>query len=326
MHNNVSEKPNNVSNFSDLAHEWLLYKSGLIKESTYNKYTFLLEKYIMPEFSTMSISEISTDSVNKNMHQIYENHKNDFSYNYFKTIFFVIKSIIMYGIKMKYFAPIDFTLKISDDSSNKNINVLSKTQEKNIVTELTQKKNPNNLGILLSLYTGMKLGEICALSVNDINIYDHTIVVSKTVQRLRSSEEKMSKLVVSTPKSKSTNRVIPLPDFLYKIILDYSIDLFEKDRYILTNSLTPYEPRTLQYAFERVVKKCGYSNLNFHCLRNTFATKCIAEGFDIKTLSEILGHTNASFTMEMYSHSSLELKKQQMNLLNDSWNSLDIKN
>lgn len=324
MNSQGEKKAFNTGDFEDLAKEWLLYKSYLVKDSTYNKYKFLLKKYIMPEFESIRVSDISTSLINKKMLRIYEKSKNNLSDTSFKSVFFILKAIILYGVKLEYFPPVHFTFKISGGSSQKEVNVLDKIQEKKIVTELTKEKNANNLGILLSLYTGMRLGEICALTINDINLENHTIAVSKTVQRLRGSKENATKLVISEPKSKKSNRVIPLPEFLYKIVLDYNIDLNKKERYLLSYDEKPYEPRTLQYAFERIVKKCDYEDLNFHCLRHTFATKCVAEGFDIKTLSEILGHSNVAFTMDRYVHSNLDLKKKQMDKLNDSWILLDI--
>lgn len=105
-------------------------------------------------------------------------------------------------------------------------------------------------------------------------------------------------------------------------MLSYSIEQLPESHFILSKSTTPYEPRTLQYAFHRIMSKCGYSGFHFHCLRHTFATKCVQAGFDIKTLSEILGHSSVSFTMNRYVHSGIEEKRKQMDLLNKKWNDL----
>ena len=73
--------------------------------------------------------------------------------------------------------------------------------------------------------------------------------------------------------------------------------------------------RSYQYMFEKLTEKVGVRKLNFHALRHTFATRAIESGMDIKTLSEILGHKNASITLNRYAHSMLEHKIQVMQKL-----------
>lgn len=170
------------------------------------------------------------------------------------------------------------------------------------------------MGILLCLYTGMRIGELCALKWNDIDVEEEIIHINRTVQRL-DTEEKKSALIVSYPKSRSSVRNIPIP----KCILDVLLSFYAYENstaYIFTGKENvPAEPRTFQYRYRKYLEKAGVKYRKFHTLRHTFATRCIHCGIDIKTLSEILGHSNVKITLEYYCHTTMEQKKKQMNRL-----------
>ena len=144
------------------------------------------------------------------------------------------------------------------------------------------------------------------------------ISIKRTVQRIRvASGQRKTKLWVGTPKSKSSIRTIPIPDFLMSALYALSAQSCS-DAYVLTQTDEPLDPRTLQYYFNKVTISCGIGKINYHILRHTFATNCVALGFDIKTLSEILGHSNVSITLNKYVHPSIQQKTIQMAY----WNSI----
>lgn len=163
----------------------------------------------------------------------------------------------------------------------------------------------------------MKRGGLCALRWEDISLQEQTIRIHQTLQRVqdKSNGLQKTKIVITTPKSASSIRTIPLPDNLVKILKNYkAVD----SGYFLTNSLDRFiEPRTMQYRFKTVLKNSSVEPANFHSLRHTFATRCIELGFDVKSLSEILGHASVNITMNRYVHPSLELKKQNMQRLTE---------
>lgn len=174
-----------------------------------------------------------------------------------------------------------------------------------------------NLGILICLYTGIRVGELCALTWEKISFSDKTICICQTMQRIqkRTSENKKTHIIIAAPKSSSANRVIPIPNTLLKILSQYPM---EKTGYFLSGSLSEVvEPRRIQYRFHKILKKCGIDRKNFHVLRHTFATRCVEANIDIKTLSEILGHSSVSITMNRYVHPSLSLKRNSMEKLAD---------
>lgn len=168
---------------------------------------------------------------------------------------------------------------------------------------------------MLCLFTGMRVGEICALKWEDISFQEKSIYVHKTMQRLqipRSTSQK-THIIVTSPKSKCSIRTIPIPDNLVQLI---QREFPNRQGYVLASPDEEYiEPRTMQNYFCYVQRQCGLTPVNFHALRHTFATRCIELGFDVKSLSEILGHASVNITMNRYVHPSMELKQQNMQKL-----------
>lgn len=187
--------------------------------------------------------------------------------------------------------------------------VLSPEEEQILSTYLIREIDNCKFSILLALYTGMRIGELCALQWSDIT--EEAIHVNKTLQRLR-SEKGHTAVMISDPKSHSSNRKIPLPTFLKPYIDQFR----QQEGYVLSNRTgSYYEPRLLQNKFRKIIKECGLEQVNFHALRHTFATRCIESGFDVKSLSEILGHSDVKTTLNRYVHSSFAFKQQNMQKL-----------
>ncbi len=185
--------------------------------------------------------------------------------------------------------------------------VLSIDEQRILEKYLYSDINNYKMGILLALYTGMRVGELCALQWDDIK--ESTIIINKTVQRLKQNGKTV--LEITEPKTRTSNRKIPVPDFLTPTLNQY-----RSSGAVLKNRKgKPVEPRLMQLTFEKYVNDCGLPKTNFHALRHTFATRCVEAGFDIKSLSEILGHTDVKTTLNKYVHSSLAQKQKNMDLL-----------
>ena len=162
----------------------------------------------------------------------------------------------------------------------------------------------------LSLFTGLRIGELCALKWKDVDLSNKTVSISKTIQRIRTDFG--TKLVITEPKSNSSVREIPVPECIMPILKKFSAD---KECYLLSGTSKPVEPRVMQYRFQKLLKKAKLPSIHFHALRHMFATNCVEMGFDVKSLSEILGHSGVEITLNRYVHSSLERKKQFMKKL-----------
>ncbi|MFR0985310.1 MAG: site-specific integrase [Frisingicoccus sp.] len=192
---------------------------------------------------------------------------------------------------------------------------MSRKEQEKLCQYLYSDLNACNIGILISLFTGLRVGEICALRWEDISISEQTIHICRTMQRIqdKSGKNGRTKIVVTTPKSPCSIRTIPIPEELMQILISFQTS---RTGYFLTGSCQKYmEPRTMQNRFKAALKNCSVSNANYHALRHTFATRCVELGFDVKSLSEILGHANVNITMNRYVHPSMELKKANMQRL-----------
>ncbi len=168
----------------------------------------------------------------------------------------------------------------------------------------------------MALFTGLRIGEICALRWGDISLPDKALHVRFTMQRIQNINGEgrtKTKVTISPPKTDTSARIIPLPDFL--------VELCRKrfntntSAFILTGTEFYMEPRVLQYRFKNYANACELDGIHFHTIRHTFATRCVEVGFEIKSLSEILGHSSIKITLDRYVHSSMELKRENMNKL-----------
>lgn len=302
--------------FEELCIVWLNQKQIRLKYSSTAKYAYLFHDYIFPEFGKLTFPEINLIRIEQGMANIYESCKTESaSPSLMKSILYLINAVLNYGSRLGYFIPIKAIFELPRMEKAR-IQTLNFTQEKSLVSYLMEHKNSNSLGIMISLLTGIRLGEVCSLKVEDIDMEKSIIYVRTTVQRLKSTTPGCkTELIVTTPKSRNSYREIPFPALLHNYLRIYGIQRMEAEEYILSCCNIPYEPRTLQYGFAATLKKCGIEHMNYHCLRHTFATNCIKAGFDVKTLSELLGHTSVNFTLNRYVHSDIEFKRKQMNLL-----------
>lgn len=296
----------------ELFSEWLSVVQLRVKESTYANYRMKVEKHILPVFSGLTYSTLSAQLVHEFIGKKLEC---GLSPKYVSDIIVVLKSMAKYAsIQHGYYNPLNnITMP---KPHKKDLTLLSEFEQKNFQKYISNNINFTKIGIMLSYYTGLRIGEVCGLKWSDIDFKNHTLTIKRTVQRImKKNGSKSTELIISSPKSKTSERTIPLPNFLYKILVDYKMD---KNAYILSGSTKIIEPRTMQYRFKSMLKKAGMPSVNYHCLRHMFATNCVKFGFDIKTLSEILGHSNVEITLNRYVHSSMERKIICMNLISQT--------
>ena len=195
----------------------------------------------------------------------------------------------------------------------KEMRVFSKEEQKQLLAHITANMDIYKFGILLTLYTGLRIGELCALRWDDLG--DDCIMVRRTIQRLQRQDSNATELHIGEPKTPSSIRKIPIPSFLKDIIQAFRQKSQGKEYLLATDRVPLAEPRIMQIKFKQCMQDIGLQDATFHTLRHTFATRCVECGFEIKSLSEILGHTNVQTTLNRYVHSSFELKVDNMEKL-----------
>ena len=235
------------------------------------------------------------------------NGKGGLSAKSVRDILTVYRSIERYAYREYGIRESNFTMPKTEQHYT---DVLTAAERRSLENYLINNMNLTNLAVLLCLFTGLRIGELCGLKWEDIDFATNTLSVKRTVQRITKNGK--SPVIIGSPKSRTSVRVVPIPAFLMTLLNDYkSFGGF----YIITNTVKPTEPRTMQNRFKSILKSCGIRNVNFHLLRHTYATVCIEKGFDPKTLSELLGHADAAITLNRYVHSSMEIKKNYVSRL-----------
>jgi len=301
--------------------KWLKDKTTKLKESSYAKYFNLVKNHIKPSLGHMVLSNINNSTVSAFVAERFikgrVNTRGGLSGKTIKDIVTLIKSVLRYA-KNEGFLPEEKVINLTYPKQKaKEMRVLTKEEqimfEKYLRTDIDESK----LGVLLCLYTGLRVGEVCALTWSDIALDNHTLTVSRTVQRVQNMGEAASaktNVLITTPKSVYSNRIIPVPECLISILESFKPAL--SNAYVLTGKMECYiEPRTYQNRFKSYIAASGIRDANFHSTRHTFATRCVELGFEIKSLSEILGHSNVNLTLNRYVHPSFDMKRSNMNKL-----------
>ena len=196
-----------------------------------------------------------------------------------------------------------------------NVQILSKTEQKKLEQVLLGSDEPLALGILLTLYSGLRIGELCALQWKNINLDDKCLNIIKTAIRIRDvmpDASKKTKVIIDRPKKESSVRLIPIVPFLAERLEKYQRS---EERYLLTGTESCMEPRVCLAKYKKILQQANLRDYTFHTLRHTFATRCVENGFDPKSLSEILGHASVSTTLRRYVHPSMESKRKQIERL-----------
>lgn len=299
--------------FAYYCDRWLESGRGRLKESTRVKYNTIVEKHIKPELGgcyplsfTDGIAERFTNRL------LFEE---ELSPKTVRDILSVLRSILKYTARQ--FPGVFPQVEIPyPRDSRRETRVLTREEQASFTEFLLEDTDPCKFGVLLALLTGIRIGELCALRWENISLRENTVQITATMQRLADTDperEARTKIVIGSPKSESSRRTIPLTDSLAELCR--RMDPHDPDAYVLTGTKTYMEPRTLQYRLERYTESCGLEDVHFHTLRHTFATRCVEVGFEIKSLSEILGHANTGVTLNRYVHASMELKRDNMNKL-----------
>ncbi len=298
--------------FAFFCEEWLRLERGRVKDSTYVKYNAILTKHIIPKLGGCAPSGISTPLVERFKRGLLDE---GLSAKTVRDILAVLQSVLRHMTKQ---CPGPFTAaEVSYPRElQKEARVLSIEEQRRFATYLRADMDECKFGILLALSTGLRIGELCALRWRDVSLQDRTIRVVATMQRLQDLDGSgggKTKVVIGSPKTDSSARTIPLMDSAVDLCAQF--DPHCPAAFLLTGTERYMEPRQVQKRLAKYTAACGIEGVHFHSIRHTFATRCVEVGFEIKTLSEILGHANTSITLNRYVHSSMDLKRTNMEKL-----------
>lgn len=312
MGESVSVK-NAKKRISGLSDEWIQANKNRIKESSYVKYCGILEKYIKPKLGGYYLQGLTSELIDGFAEELLQ--KDGLSPKTVKDILVVLHSMIVYG-ERQYPGAFPIIHINYPKTVKKEMRVLTRSEQNRFVEYLLQDMDSCKFGILLALLTGMRIGELCALRWEDISLENQVIHIKATMQRLKDVNgggSGKTKVTIGTPKSETSVRVIPMTE----LAATFCVQMQTKCRvaFVLTGNERYMEPRTLQYRLKKYTEECGLEGVHFHTLRHTFATRCVEVGFEIKTLSEILGHATTTITLDRYVHSSLEMKRDNMSKL-----------
>ncbi|MBO5354612.1 MAG: site-specific integrase [Clostridia bacterium] len=303
---------------SNLLTEWLeTYQKDHIKSRTYRRYQGLIEMHIIPSLGEYEISEIGRKEIQEFLLQQKKdgNVKNGDKLSATSTnmMLSILSLAFEYAYDMEYVKDNPCIKVRRTKVESKKVEAFTLEEQRLIEQAIVQSDDRRLHGILLCLYTGLRIGELLGLMWNDVDFDCGVIKITKTVYREK-NENGVWQLCVDTPKTKSSDRVIPLPEYIIELLKeDYKL---AQTPYVVENKKGErMSIRSYQYMFEKITERAGVRKLNFHALRHTFATRAVECGIDIKTVADIMGHQNASITLNRYAHCMIEHKIQMMQRL-----------
>lgn len=300
---------NTQKNIQQVAKVWQEDKKQYVKKSTISSYQLLLENHLLPEFGNKNtITEDEAQAF------VFKKLESGLSKKTIKDMLIVLKMVLKFGAKHKWLVYQPFDIQFPTERKQQQLEVLSKAQQKTIMQYIKNNFTFRNLGVYLCLSTGMRIGEVCALTWEDIDIANGVIHINKTIQRIYNIDEhtRKTELIIDTPKTKNSHREIPISGDLLKLVKPFK-SLVNNSFYVLTNEAKPTEPRTYRNYYNNLMEEIGMPKLKFHGLRHSFATRCIESNCDYKTVSVLLGHANISTTLNLYVHPNFEQKKKAIN-------------
>jgi integrase len=290
----------------DIASAWKQDKRPYVKQSTLAAYSLCVENHIVPAFG--NATNVSEEEV---QNFVLAKLNTGLSQKTIKDILMVLKMIVRFGEKNKWLQHVDWDIKFPGEQKPKTIEVLSIANQKKIMRYVVDNFTFRNFGIYLCLCTGLRIGEVCALTWADIDTDNKTVNVNKTIERIYKLDggKRHTELLVDQPKTSNSVRQVPMSRELLKMVLPLK-KVVNNSYYVLTNSDKPTEPRTYRTYYKQLMIRLGIPYLKFHGLRHTFATRCIESKCDYKTVSVLLGHANISTTLNLYVHPNMEQKKR----------------
>ncbi len=287
----------------DIVMQYLENIKYSIKQKTYLFYLQMNEIYVVGFNKEISLS---------NLNEFIVSIKEKYSYSTTK----LVKSLINRSLNLAFEngltkEKIVITLHLKNQQIRK-VQALEKQEQAKLENYILENNKIYYFGILLSLYTGLRLGEVLALKWQNIDIKNKLIYVDKSVGTISQNHKTLT--IESSPKTQSSIREIPISKKLLDLIKVLRQNP-KSDYVIVSHNGKQIQSRAYQKSFENLLKKLHIKHYGFHSLRHTFATRLLENGVDIKTISELLGHSSPTITLNRYVHTNLQNKRKAMEIL-----------
>lgn len=299
--------------------EWLKIKRYQVKESTLGLYMMAWRKHLQEEFGSREYSDIRMSDIQAFVNKMISN---GLSVKTVSDLATIIKMILLWAQEEYSLPPIPGRRKLiyptSAKTGQKSLCTLTPAEQKAIVNYCEENISPSSLAIMLTLSTGLRIGEACGIKFGDFDLKKGTVEINRTVSRVYSADPgvKKTRIVIGPPKTVTSRRTIPVPAALLHEIKRFAA-IYGPDRFLASASIKPLDTRYLRRIFSKICVKVGVKHIKFHGLRHTFATTLLENKVDIKTTSELLGHSDVSITMDVYMHPSDEHKKRAVKVMDN---------
>lgn len=290
--------------FREISAFWLNAKRPLVRHSTLCAYLLSLRTHLLPHFGgATSISESDVQQF------VLSKCSSGLSTKTVRDIVAVLRSVVKYADKWKMFKAEEWDVRNpAPQAKSSRPRVLTMSDQRKLMRHLRERPTAHNMGILLALCTGMRIGEVCALKWDDVDLAQKTITVRHTVGRVYNCELKATERVQSSPKTKNSCRELPISRQLHEALR--TLRSRSRSPYVVGSGTRPSEPRSLREHHNRLLRSLGIGHIVFHGLRHTFATRCVESQCDYKTISAILGHANVATTLNLYVHPDISQKRR----------------
>lgn len=309
-------------NYGQWVTHWLERKEQLVKKSTYSAYVNITVNHLIPKFGNWPLKRFTEERIQEYALLLLRHGRLDgsggLSERSARDIIVVLKNSLREAMKLKLLPATEINIRFPKRQERYKIHVLSKIVQQRLIQAIYLNLTNKSAGILLALYTGLRIGEICGLKWSDIDFENKLLHVRRTLQRVYRRNidgSGQSQIIISEPKTRSSHRSVPLSSMLIPVL--HRLKNSCPEAFFLSGTAKSVEVRTFRTFFEKFLLKHNIERVNFHALRHTFATRCIEAGGDCKTVSELLGHATVNMTLNLYVHPQIEQKRKCVELLND---------
>lgn len=299
--------------FSQLAEQWLASIAQGVKESTLAHYGYTLRRYLLPVLGAIPIQKLDEQQLEQGILQILS--PSDGSHaplgrSSAQECLTMVRRICKYAARLRLIRPMDLFIKLPQPKPRRLVPFLAQEQAK-IQAFVFRQPTPRKAGLLLQMQLGLRIGEVCGLQWKDFDLEAGVLTVRRTVSRI-CCPGGHTKVVIQPPKTRSSYREIPIPQGLLDLLRDLRQGTDAASWFLSGRLDKPVEPRCYRKSIAGYLRRAAVRKVNPHVLRHTFATTCLQNGCDIKTLSEILGHADANITLKRYVHSDMKRKRVEL--------------